>query len=143
MDPLSVIASVLAIVTAGVQSAKSLREAIQLYKTRDTTLLRLLAEVNDVENILDSLEKLLEAMKQPPAAAAETSMTDLLCAPIERCAQLCGDFKIAMRRFSGKSKTGFLDWTRMEFMRGDINQFMDTLGGYKATISVGLGVLTM
>lgn len=49
----------------------------------------------------------------------------------------------AMGRFSGKSKSSFTDWARMEFMRGDINQFMDTLAGYKATISVGLGVLTM
>lgn len=143
MDPLSIIGSVLAIVTAGAQSTKSLKEAIQRYKTRDTTLLRLLAEVKDVENILYSLEQLLEAMNQRPAAAAEKSMTELLGAPIERCTQLCGDFESAMERFRGKSKTGLTDWARMEFMRGDINQFMDTLSGYKATISVGLGVLTM
>ncbi|KAJ6784626.1 hypothetical protein PWT90_04482 [Aphanocladium album] len=143
MDPLSIIASVLAIVTAGVQSAKSLKEAIQRYKTRNTTLLRLLAEVKDVENILHSLAQLLEATNQRPAASAETSLTELLCAPIERCTQLCGDFESAMGRFGGKSKTGFTDWAKMEFMKGDINQFMDTLAGYKATISVGLGVLTM
>ena len=48
-----------------------------------------------------------------------------------------------MGQFSSKSKTGFVDWTKMEFMKGDVNQFMDTVAGYKATISVGLGVLTM
>ncbi|KAJ3499709.1 hypothetical protein NLG97_g104 [Lecanicillium saksenae] len=143
MDPLSISASVLAIVTAGVQSARSLKEAIQRYKTRDKTLLRLLAEVKDVENILYSLAQLLQATNQRPPAAAETSLTELLSAPIERCTRLCADFESAMGRFSGKSTTSFIDWARMEFMRGDINQFMDTLAGYKATISVGLGVLTM
>ena len=143
MDPLSIIASVLAIVTAGVQSTRSLKEAIQRYKTRDATLLRLLTEVKDNENILQSLALLLENTDQQPAVVAETSMTELLCGPIERCAQLCGDFESAMGRFSGKSTSSFTDWARMEFMRGDINQFMDTLAGYKATISVGLGVLTM
>lgn len=143
MDPLSIIASVLAIVTAGLQSTRSLKAAIHRYKTRDMTLLRLLAEVKDIENILQSLAQLLDATNQQPAVAAETSMTELLCGPIERCTQLCGDFESAMGRFSGKSKSSFTDWARMEFMRGDINQFVDTLAGYKATISVGLGVLTM
>ncbi|OAA40900.1 hypothetical protein ISF_09789 [Cordyceps fumosorosea ARSEF 2679] len=143
MDPLSIIASVLAIVTAGLQSTRSLKAAIQRYKTRDMTLLRLLAEVKDIESILQSLAQLLDATNQQPAVAAETSMTELLCGPIERCTQLCSDFESAMRRFSGKSTSSFTDWARMEFMRGDINQFMDTLAGYKATISVGLGVLNM
>ena len=53
------------------------------------------------------------------------------------------EFEEAMKRFSGKSKTGLRDWTRMEFMRGDINTFIDTLGGYKSTIAIGLGTITM
>ncbi|OJJ67275.1 hypothetical protein ASPBRDRAFT_59258 [Aspergillus brasiliensis CBS 101740] len=31
----------------------------------------------------------------------------------------------------------------MEFMRGDISEFIDTIAGYKSTISVGLGTITM
>ncbi|KAJ5982788.1 hypothetical protein N7451_012888 [Penicillium sp. IBT 35674x] len=31
----------------------------------------------------------------------------------------------------------------MEFMRGDIHEFIDTISGYKSTISVGLGTLTI
>ena len=48
-----------------------------------------------------------------------------------------------MKEFRGKSKTSLLDWAKLEFMRGDINEFIDTIAGYKATISVGLGVVTM
>jgi hypothetical protein len=31
----------------------------------------------------------------------------------------------------------------MEFMRGDINDFIDNISGYKSTISIGLGTITM
>ncbi|KAK3669241.1 hypothetical protein LTR78_010876 [Recurvomyces mirabilis] len=31
----------------------------------------------------------------------------------------------------------------MEFMRGDINEFIETIAGYKSTISVGLGTIAM
>merc|ERR1712000_66421 len=95
---------------------------------------RLLDEIGDAENILFALKQLLQA---------DISMAALLRRPIERCSEVCGEFEKAMEQFSKKSKTGFLDWTKMEFMRGDINQFMDTVAGYKATISVGLGLLTM
>ena len=142
-DPLSVIASLLAVATAGVQSTRALKEAAQRYKTRDSILRRLLDEIGDAENILFALKQLLQADTLQPAVEADISMAALLRRPIERCSEVCGEFEKAMEQFSKKSKTGFLDWTKMEFMRGDINQFMDTVAGYKATISVGLGLLTM
>jgi hypothetical protein len=63
--------------------------------------------------------------------------------PVYRCSQVCRQFEQLMKVFSGKSKTDFRDWTEMEFMRGDINGFIGTIGGYKSTISVGLGTVTM
>lgn len=142
-DPLSVIASLLAVATAGVQSTRSLKEAAKRYKTRDATLRRLLDEIEDTENILGALEQLLGAATSEPALATDASMAKLLRGPIARCSQVCSEFEEAMAQFSRKSKTGFTDWAKMEFMRGDVNQFIETVAGYKATISVGLGVLTM
>lgn len=143
MDPLSITASLLAVATASIESTRSLREAIKRYQTRDATLQRLLAEVDDTENSLRALEGLLVSSAQEPGLAGDTLIVELLQSPIKRCDQLCKEFEIAMRRFSGKSKTNIIDWARMEFMRGGFSQFLDTLAGYKATIAVGLGVLTM
>jgi len=70
-------------------------------------------------------------------------MLTLLQGPIERCSLVCREFEQSMEVFTGKSKTGFRDWTKMEFMRGDINEFIDTIAGYKATISVGIGTITL
>jgi hypothetical protein len=133
-DPLSITASLFAVITAAVQSTKALRETITRFKDRDKTLGRLQNELCDLVNILNSLKQVVDT---------EASMLALLKGPIERCTQVCCDFGKSMEAFSRKSKTGFRDWTKMEFMRGDIHEFIDTISGYKSTISVGLGTLTI
>ncbi|OJJ79074.1 uncharacterized protein ASPGLDRAFT_70324 [Aspergillus glaucus CBS 516.65] len=134
MDPLSITASVLAVVTAAVQSTKSLYDTVKRFKERDKTLHRLQNELEDLANILESLAQVTDS---------EMSMLALLQNPINRCSQVCRDFEQSMRGFSGKSMTGFRDWAKMEFMRGSINEFIDTIAGYKSTISVGLGTITI
>jgi hypothetical protein len=132
-DPLSITASLLAVITVALQSTKSLYETVNRFKDRNKTLRRLQDELGDLTKILDSLAQV---------ANAELMLT-LLQGPIERCSQVCREFEQSMEVFRGKSKTGFRDWTRMEFMRGDINEFIDTIAGYKSTISVGIGTITM
>ncbi|OAQ58982.1 hypothetical protein VFPPC_11477 [Pochonia chlamydosporia 170] len=133
-DPLSISASVLAVLTAAIQSTKSLYEAVKRFKDRNKTLRRLQDELEDLGNILNSLKEAIDA---------EASVMALLQGPLDRCSQVCREFEQQMKVFTGKSKTGFRDWTKMEFMRGDINDFIDTISGYKSTISVGLGTITM
>jgi hypothetical protein len=133
-DPLSITASILAITTAAVQSVKSLNDTVSRYKGRDRTLQRLQNELQDVLGILDSLKE---------AILAEASVSALLKGPVGRCSEVCQEFKQSMLSFSEKSKTGFRDWAKLEFMRGDINEFIDTISGYKSTIAVGLGIITL
>lgn len=134
MDPGSITGIGLAIVPLALQSIKSLKDIVTRYKGRDNTLARLYHVLDDLDNILVVLEQ---------AVDSEASMRALLEGPVSRCNLLCREFETAMQAFGGKSKMGFRDWTKMEFMKGDINEFMDRLAGYKATISVGLGIITM
>jgi hypothetical protein len=133
-DPLSIAASVLTVVTAAIQTTKSLHETVQSYKDRDKTLRRLLDELDDLMNILRSLRQV---------ADADATVLELLKRPVERCGEVCGQFEETMKRFGGKSKMPLKDWAKMEFMSGDINGFIDTIAGYKSTIAVGLGTITM
>ncbi|KAI8660322.1 Helo-like-N domain-containing protein [Fusarium keratoplasticum] len=133
-DPLSISASILAVVTASVVSVKSLKEAVERYRGRDETLRRLIAQLEDLISVLDTLEKISQV---------EASMLALLKGPVERCRQLCQAFEVVMTDFAGKSSTGFRDWAKMEFKKGDINEFMRTLSGYTSTISIGLGTITL
>lgn len=133
-DPLSIAASALAVVTAAIQSTKSLVDTVKRFKDRDKTLRRLQAELEDLTNILDALAHV---------TSTEKSMLALLEDPLNRCSQICCEFERSMKVFSERSKIGFRDWAKLEFMRGDINDFIDTIAGYKSTISVGLGTITM
>jgi hypothetical protein len=123
-----------ALVIAAIQSSKSLYETIERFKDRSKILRRLQNELHDLTKTLDSLIQVNNA---------ETSVLALLRGTIDRCSQVCREFEQSIKVFSEKPKTGFRDWTKMEFMRGDINEFIDTLSGYKSTISIGLGTLTM
>jgi hypothetical protein len=133
-DPLSITASILAVITAAVKSSKSLYETVKRFQDRNKTLRRLQDELEHLTNILNSLTQVTHT---------EAQMLLLLQGPIERCSQVCGEFEQSMNVFSGKSKPGFRDWTKMEFMRGDMNEFIDTIAGYKSTISVALGTITL
>ena len=134
MDPLSISASTLTIIAATITSVKALHETVKRYKGRDKTLGRLQDGLLDLITILSSLEA---------AVNGDNPVLMLLKGPVDRCAKVCREFENAMKIFNGKSKTGLKDWTKMEFMRGDINEFIDTLADYKATITIGLGTITM
>jgi hypothetical protein len=134
MDPLSITASVVAIIAAAIQSVDALHATVSRYKGRDRTLQRLQNELDDILGILESLEQIIHT---------EATMSELLQGPIDRCSKLCEQFKQTMDSFSQKSNTGLRDWAKLEFMRGDINEFIDTISGYKSTISVGMGAITM
>lgn len=129
-DPLSIAASVLAV---AIQSTKSLYATVQCLKDRHDTLRRLQQELKDLANILNLLTQVINA---------EMSVL-VLQGPICRCGNMCLEFQQSMKLFSGKSKTTLRDWMKMEFRRGDMNEFIDTITSYRRTISVGLGKITL
>ena len=133
-DPPSTATSSLAAITAAVETTKSLYATVKRFGDRDKTLRRLQDEVGDLANNLESLEQ---------AINAKESMLIPLQGPVKRCSQICHEFEESIIAFSGKSKAGFRDWAKMEFMRGGINEFIDIVAGYKSTISVGLGTITL
>lgn len=132
-DPLNITLSVLAVVTAAIQSTNSLNETVKRFKERNKILGRLQGELENFARILHVLTGL---------TTAETSMLASLRDPIGRCSQICCKFEKSMEVFSSTTMTGFRDWKNMQFMGGDIYEFIDTIGGYKSTISVSLGTIT-
>lgn len=133
-DPLSVTASVLAVATAAVVSIRSLCDTVKSFQNRNNTLRRLQSQLQELATILDSLIQVMDD---------DTSLLPLLEGPIDRCKDICNEFEQSMKKFHGKSKTGLLDWTKLEFMKGDINDFIETIEGYKSTITVGLGTINL
>lgn len=133
-EPLIITFTVLALLTAAVQSTKSLCETVKRFKERNRTLGRLQDELEDLASMLDSLRQVTNA---------KTSMLAFLHDPIHRCSHICGTFEQKMEAFNQNSVKGLRDWTKMQFMGGGVHEFIDTIGGYKSTISVSLGINTM
>ncbi|KAH8879330.1 hypothetical protein GQ53DRAFT_706046 [Thozetella sp. PMI_491] len=134
MDPVSIAASLLTVVTAAIQSIKSLHDAVERYKGRDTTLGNLLAQLNDLMNVLASLKE---------AVDTDNSLLELLEGPVERCSQLCNQFEAAMKEYVDKPNKRLIDWARMDFKRGNIDGFVRELANYKSTITIALGTISM
>lgn len=133
-DPLRITAPVLVVVTAAIKSTKSLYETVKRFNDRNITIRRLQRELEDLANVLDSLLQVINA---------EVSVIVLLQGPIYQCIQICSEFEQSMKVFSGNSKTRFRDWTKIKFMGGNINDFIDTVIRYKSTITVSLGIINM
>lgn len=131
--------SVLALATAAVVSVRSLCDTIKSFQNRNNTLRRLHDKLQELDNMLDST--LLDSLIQ--VIDGDELMLTLLEAPIGRCKKICDEFRQAMKRFHGKSKTMLLDWTKMGFMKGNIVDFIDTVEGYKSTIEVGLEAINL
>jgi hypothetical protein len=127
-------ASVLTI-TAACQAVKSLYDTVKHYEGRNTTLTMLRAQLEEMLNILNALEKVTDIDK---------SLWLLLQGPIDRCKEICPAFEEAMNSFSNsKTKIGLRDWAKMEFRKGTIMEFIERIAGYKSTITVGIGIINL
>lgn len=133
-EALGAAASIITVIATAGNAVKSLRDTVGRYRKRDRTLIRLYQELEDLAHILNSLGQVIEL---------EASMLALLERPIERCSQVCREFQQSMEQFAQKPSTGLRDWARLEFMRGDINDFIETLANYKSTITIALGTINL
>ncbi|KAK0643197.1 hypothetical protein B0T16DRAFT_415488 [Cercophora newfieldiana] len=125
---------IVGVLPAALTATKSLATIVKRYMDRDNTLQRLNHEVTDLSDVLGSLQEFIDS---------DAPILLILKGPVERCGQVCCECEAAMKKFSAKSKPGLRDWMMMEFERGNITSFMDTLASYKSTIMVGIGTLTM
>ncbi len=132
-DPLSISVSVLAVITAAIKSTKSLHATVERFKNRDSTLSRLHRTAQRSGQ---------RAQFPRDAVESQTEILSLIEGPVKRCSDLCDEFNLAMEKFNGKPRMGLIDWTRMEFKKGDIRDFTETLASYKATILISLGTIT-
>jgi hypothetical protein len=134
-DPFSISAGVITVVTAALQSSKSLYETVQSFRHHDRTVRGLLEEVAALVNVLESLKDAIDS---------NNSIISLLENPVRQCSQICREFEeLLLKCSSSGPRTSFRGWAKMKYMAGDIRNFTDTLAVYKSTIAIVLGSVTM
>jgi hypothetical protein len=136
-DPLSVTASLLALVTFAAKSTQSLYQLIASFQSSQRTIRGLKEELEALNEVLQSLH-----------ATISNGKVDLtpLTLPLTRCNQACQEFEaivLKCTKHSNGPKKSFRDWTTLTYMGGDINAFKNMLGGYKSTIAIALGDANM
>lgn len=119
------------------QTSKSLYQLIESFKSSKRA-------IRDLRDELQSLNEVLETL-EGTAAELENELVTLK-QPLLRCGKICQEFEDILKRctsHSGVDRTSFRDWTKLQYMGGDINNLRTTLAGYKATISIALGSATL
>ena len=131
-DPVSVISSVLAITTFGLEATSSLLKLIQEFRRAPST-------VRQLKNELDALNSVLQSLSE---SVDETDPTfSALKLPLFHCAKACREFESILSRNAGNSDGGkamFQEWAKLKFRGNDINGFKEEIAGYKSTISIAL-----
>ncbi|KAJ1332028.1 fungal STAND NTPase-like protein [Microdochium nivale] len=134
MDPFSTAASVVGVIAVALQAAKKVLEAVERYKGRDKAMAQLSTELAELVAILGAAGD---------AASLDPAGLILIRGPIEHCTKICCEFKDALGAFNKRSQMPLKDWARMEFKRGTLKDFTDTLASYKCTLQIGLGTIVM
>ncbi|OAF54981.1 hypothetical protein VC83_08537 [Pseudogymnoascus destructans] len=117
-DPLSVTASLLALVTFAAKSTQSLHQLISSFQSSQRTIRGLKEELEALNAVLQSLHATISNGKA--------------CQEFEAIVLKCTNHSNGTRR-------SLRDWTTLTYMAGDINAFKNMLGGYKSTIAIALG----
>ena len=137
-DPVSVTASVVALVTFGIQAGNSLRKLIESFD-KHTKIVR------DLKTDLKSLDEVLKEL-------AEVANNDIgktfisLQLPLHSCGQICQEFDALIRKCASNTtdtRRSVRDWSKLQLQSDDINAFRTTLSGYKSTIQIALGGINL
>ncbi|KAH7556747.1 hypothetical protein BM1_06181 [Bipolaris maydis] len=144
-DPLSMTASVLAVVTATIQSVQFVVTTIDNIESVPET-------VKEIRNELTALKLILQHLQQRPVSAAQNTAQGLLASPIitrslENCEGACkrfGEWLNRTMRHSTEDKISKVDRSKIAiFGRRKIDAFRGQLDNYKATLQLALTTVVM
>ncbi|KAF1828070.1 hypothetical protein BDW02DRAFT_635403 [Decorospora gaudefroyi] len=145
VDPLGITASVLAVVTATIQSAQFVVTTIDNIKSVPDT-------VQDVRNELAALDDVLHHLHKLPVLVTQTTTQGLLASPsitrsLKNCEGACkgfGEWLSHTMRHSTEDKTSKIDRSRVAlFGLRKIDAFRGHLDSCKVTLQLALTTVTM
>ncbi|KXJ85004.1 hypothetical protein Micbo1qcDRAFT_128717 [Microdochium bolleyi] len=132
MDPLSVSAGVIAVVTATLQTSRALYRALRDIQDRPRTIRQLTEELRGLEEVLTSLENL---------ARSDEAAVKPLTLPLTQCWKACASFQdllVDSVKHTKGSKLSFRDWARLQYMGNDVAEFTSMIASYKSTMCIAL-----
>jgi hypothetical protein len=140
-DALSIIASIVGITTAALQSAQFLAKTIDNVKDAPGTVKDISADLRAVEPVLQSLNK---ALQDDPS---QIMLSDQIKTAVENCDRACKAFQSQVEHWlkhSAEDKIFWIDrWKIGLFGQERIKTFKGQLSDCKGTLNIALSTATM
>lgn len=138
-DPLSITASILAVVTAAAQSAKLVHDLIQGLKDAPKILLEALTEVNGLDQVLGSISQTINHHRilggdGPGSEQHDSTLMDLEAIILD-CQATLDEFKEFLER---RQLQGMLDRAAFFLKRADLERFQRAIQRNKSTLAIAL-----
>lgn len=132
-DPFSIASGVVSLTAITLQSSLALYTAVRKLQTQDKNSRALKAELNDLNQVLETLLETVSSHPEIDFKALEL--------PLQRCSKSCeeyGELIAKCTRHSTGSRPSLRDWFNQLYLQGDINDFKSMLGAYKSTINIAI-----
>jgi hypothetical protein len=126
-------AELLSLAAFASDSSSTLFKLVRSFKAHPTRVRNLLQELEALNHVLTSLSETISATPD-----LDLSSLDL---PLKRCGAACKEFEQELVKCTSRStgdKSSFRDWAKLRYMGGDVDDFTQSLAGYKSTIIISL-----
>lgn len=138
-EVIGVASALLALASFAFHSSTKLCKTIQSFSSHPRQVRELLTELRGLVAVLQKLSQLSSIELDVDLTALEVAL--------KQCHETCRDFESELIKYSSRctgNRTDFRDWAKFKFRGSDsIDGFRQQLVGYKATISVALGVANL
>jgi hypothetical protein len=124
---------VLTLANFAFDSSITLFQLVHSFKSHPARVRHLKEELEALSKVLNSLTETIKATPN-----LDVSALDL---PLKRCGDACKEFEqelLKCSKRSGGDQKSFRDWAKLKYMGGDIDDFTQSLAGYKSTIIIAL-----
>lgn len=148
MDPLSVIAGVVGIATAALQSSVALHDVIKAIKNAPRDIEKLSDETKDLSSIIASLQSTLKEDEYKQALCKNDSIINSLKqlkGPLETFSAINNEIEETLKPYL-KSTDGGRNWkisAKWLWARGDINELLLDFQRSKQTLNLYMSNVTM
>jgi hypothetical protein len=138
MDPLSVVASCLALITAVQKSARFVTSFVVTYQDARQDLAAVSHELLDLEMTLHILKSNSEAKQQ---TELPENMHQRICDVMGNCTSVLAELDALLQRYDDSRSTSAMRWALSG--RRDVEKIRSSLGTHKAALSLITQVTTL
>ena len=141
-DPLSIAAGVVGLITAAAQVTKILHNVTSKAKHAPDDTRKIMNEVDDIRNVLGSLQLYLVGVERVHKSRTSLIMVDQVVATLAACVTTFSDLDTFVEGLQNESEMKILDRLRWFSKEKDIQAILARLQSHKNSLTLMLNILS-